>query len=418
MTAQRHWHDLAQTLLADIRELGFDGVGITRDSYGHGENAAVDYLTRFATAHGLHVTTDRAANVIFHAPDAAPGPALWCGSHLDSVPQGGNYDGMAGIVAGLLCLLRLRDARARTPHPFKVIALRGEESAWFGKPYLGSSALFGKLSPQDLALTHRASGRTLAQCLRHAGADLDAIRRGERLVGAHEVAGYIELHIEQGPLMVARALPTAIVPCLRGNVRHNRVRCLGDAGHSGAVPRWLRHDAVFAVAELIVRLDEHWRALLEKGVDLVVTVGMLSTCADSHAVSRIPGAAEFSFEARSGSQQTLDDFHALLLRECDAVAAARGVRFEFDRRINTPPAVLHRPWVDALVRISRDLGLPDEQIPSGAGHDAAMFANAGVPAAMIFVRNEHGSHNPYEAMDLDDFMRATEILYHAAQELQ
>lgn len=131
----------AEKLFRDVRELSFDGIGVTRESYGRGESAAADYLRGFALSEGLSVEADRAANLVFRLPDLpADAPAVWMGSHLDSVPQGGNFDGLAGIVAGLLCLVEQRHNGRAGKLPLEVIAFRGEESAWFGKAYMGSGA--------------------------------------------------------------------------------------------------------------------------------------------------------------------------------------------------------------------------------------------------------------------------------------
>ncbi|WP_287497737.1 hydantoinase/carbamoylase family amidase [Pandoraea sp. CB10b_02] len=402
---------LAEQLFSDLRRLGSDGVGITRDSYGEGENAAASYLTDWAGHQGLTVTRDRAANLVFALPDdTGDAPATWIGSHLDSVPQGGNYDGLAGIVAGLLCLVEQQRSGHRCGTPVRVLALRGEESAWFGKAYMGSSALFGKLNDADLAMPHRTHGRTLAQCMAQAGADVEAIRSGAVLFDAARAKAWLELHIEQGPVMIARGMPVAIVPGIRGNVRHNRVSCVGEAGHSGAVPRWLRHDAMFAVADLITRLDEHWRALLERGVDLVVTTGIVSTDPAEHAISRIPGKVDFSLEVRSQSPDTLDVFYELMRTECRAIERDRGVRFVFDRRLSSAPATMDAHVSSLLAEACRALDLPQERVPSGAGHDAAIFANAGIPSGMVFVRNANGSHNPLEHMEMEDFLRGVQVL--------
>ncbi|BDD94950.1 hydantoinase/carbamoylase family amidase [Pandoraea sp. XJJ-1] len=402
---------LAEQLFTDLRRLGDDGVGITRDSYGEGENAAAAYLTQWAGHQGLAVSRDRAANLVFTLPDdTGDAPATWIGSHLDSVPQGGNYDGLAGIVGGLLCLVEQQRSQRRTSTPVRVLALRGEESAWFGRAYMGSSALFGKLNDADLAMPHRTHGRTLAACMAEAGADIDAIRDGATLFDASRAKAWLELHIEQGPVMIARDLPVAIVPGIRGNVRHNRVSCVGEAGHSGAVPRWLRHDAMFAVADLITRLDEHWSALLARGIDLVVTTGIVGTDPAEHAISRIPGKVDFSLEVRSQSADTLDVFYELMRTECRAIERDRGVQFVFDRRLASPPAIMDAQVSSWLVDACRTLDLAQERVPSGAGHDAAIFANAGIPSGMVFVRNANGSHNPHESMDLDDFMRGVQVL--------
>lgn len=410
---------LAGSLFDRLHALGFDGAGITRPSFSAGESAALDLIEAAATAAGFATHRDPAASLVVELPGAEPSlPAVACGSHLDSVPQGGNFDGAAGVVAGLLALRALRGVpRRRT---LRLYALRGEESAWFGRPYLGSSALLGALTPEDLAAV-RIGGpdtteETLAEAMAAVGADVARIARGERLLDPATLAAWFELHIEQGPVLVARALPVAIVTGLRGNLRHRAVTCEGEAGHSGAVPRWLRHDAVFAVAELIARLDQHWQRMLAQGEDLVTTVGMLGTDPAEHAVSRIPGLVRFSFEARSESETTLAAFYALLRAECAALGEERGVRFCFDRRLDTMPARMDAGLVARLRAAARARGLPAETLASGAGHDAAVFANAGVPSAMVFVRNAHGSHNPREAMAMEDFLAGTSVLLAALAE--
>lgn len=296
--------------------------------------------------------------------------------------------------------------------------MRGEESAWFGKAYMGSSALLGKLDAEDLALRRRGNGETLGEAMQRVGADIDAIREQQRLFDPQKVRAFLELHIEQGPVMEARKLPVAVVSGIRGNIRHGHMQCFGEAGHSGTIPRWLRRDAVFAVSDLIMRLDGHWSDLLERGTDLVVTVGMLSTDAAEHAASRIPGQVTFSFEARSKSLDTLEAFYQLMRAECAAITRERQVRFEFGRRILSSPATMDTALSDLLLKVCTSQNIPCELIPSGAGHDSAMFANAGIPSAMLFVRNQHGSHNPEEAMDLDDFMLGAAALDQAIHEIR
>jgi beta-ureidopropionase / N-carbamoyl-L-amino-acid hydrolase len=402
---------LAQQLFADIRGLTFDGVGVTRASYGEGENACAAYLAQFARAEGLEVTCDRAGNFVYFDPaDTRAGAAVWTGSHLDSVPQGGNYDGLAGVVAGLLVLIAVKRQGVVLPTPLKVIGFRGEESAWFGKAYMGSGALWGKLSSADLALTRRGDDVALHDAMAACGADMAAISRQEKLLNPVDIRAYVELHIEQGPVMVARDIPVGVVTGIRGNVRHNKIECLGDAQHSGVVPRWLRKDAVFAVSDLIVRLDNHWRALLERGTDLVVTCGVVQTNPAEHSISRVPGYASFSLEARSKSNDTLEAFYQLVQAEMASIERERGVQFMRDRRLMSDPAVCDAQLCDAMAHACRTRGIAHERIASGAGHDAALFANGGVPSAMVFVRNQHGSHNPHEAMELADFMLGTQVL--------
>src|SRR5580704_15604989 len=244
--------ELCESLFAKLRETTGDGVGITRQSYGAGESLALDIIESAARPFGLQTERDLGANLVVTFPGSAPDlPYLACGSHLDSVPQGGNYDGGAGVIAGLAILAGLKQDGFAPRRTLKLFGLRGEESAWFGKAYVGSSALFGRLSAEDLASPQAVTGRSLADSMRDVGADVERIMRGEPLIDASKVAAWVELHIEQGPVLVARQLPIGIVTGIRGNIRHRMVECIGVPGHSGAVPRWLRRDAVFATAELI-----------------------------------------------------------------------------------------------------------------------------------------------------------------------
>jgi N-carbamoyl-L-amino-acid hydrolase len=291
--------------------------------------------------------------------------------------------------------------------------MRGEESAFYGRANIGSRALFGLLEAKDLAAKSRGVGRSLRDAMASVGADVDRIGRGEPLFDAGSALAYLELHIEQGPVMIARDLPVSIVTGIRGNIRHRKVVCRGEAGHSGAIPRWLRKDAVFAFADLVMRLDEHWRVLLERGLDLVVTTGIVATEPAEHAISRIPGEVEFSFEVRSQSHDSLEAFYELFRSECRAVGAERRVKFELDDRVYTEPARMDGAVIQKLVAAGERTGFKSELLPSGAGHDAAVFANAGVPSGMIFVRNANGSHNPDEAMDIDDFMKGVDLLFAA-----
>jgi len=406
---------MAERLFGEVRDATFDGVGVTRASYGDGEERAMALVEAYARSQGLVPERDACRNLIVRLPDEPPGKALLIGSHFDSVPQGGNFDGLAGIVAGLLLLSHYRASGRQPAQPVRVLGLRGEESAWYGKAYMGSLGLLGKLTPEDLQLPHRQSGEPMRAAMARLGIPVAELERGVPQMDLADVAAYLELHIEQGPVMVARGWPVAVVTGIRGNVRHNRVLCRGEAGHSGAVPRWLRKDAVLAVADLLSRLDEHWRVLQQMGMDLVMTCGILSTNPASHAVSVIPGEAAFSFEVRSQSAETLEQFYKLMRDECADIANARGVAFEFDRRLLTEPATMARDWVTRFEQAGARCGLLLERLASGAGHDAAVFANAGVPSAMLFIRNDRGSHNPHEAMDIADFMLAVDVLYHAIE---
>ncbi len=405
---------LAGEIFQHLRDLSADGPGITRPSYGDAEEKALRYIAGLAEAEGLSVRWDEAANLVVTLDGQhAERPAVSVGSHLDSVPIGGNFDGAAGVIAGLISLIHMKRSATLPPRTVRLYGFRGEESAWFGTCYIGSKALFGELTAEDLKSKHRQTGDALESYMAKAGAEVAAIASGRKFVRAENIASFIELHIEQGPVLVDRKLPVGIVTGIRGNIRHQTVVCRGEAGHSGAVPRWLRHDAVMAVSDLLVRLDEHWRVLLERGIDLVITSGIVTTDPAHHALSIIPGEVKFSLDIRSQSTDTLETFYSLLQAECRAVSATRGVTFDFDRRVNAPPGHIDAAWLNRLEELAEERSIACCRLPSGAGHDAAILANVGIPTAMIFVRNEHGSHNPHESMAIGDFMKGVDLLYHA-----
>jgi beta-ureidopropionase / N-carbamoyl-L-amino-acid hydrolase len=405
--------DLFERLRTETTENGF----INRAAYGPLETKALQIIDDAARDLGLHTERDAGANLVVTLDGIdADQPYMACGSHLDSVPHGGNFDGAAGVVAALLAMGSLRRENFKPRRSLKLFGLRGEESARFGRPYLGSSALLGLLTEDDLRSRSADSGRTMLEMMDEVGVAVDLVRDGQPLVDMADMACWLELHIEQGPILSARRVPVGIVTGIRGNYRHRVVECVGEAGHSGTVPRELRHDPIFATAELITRLDNHWRRLLEAGRDLVVTSGEFGTDPSEHAIAKIPGSVRFSFEVRSQNADTLEEFYGLFRHECLAIEHQSGVTFVFDRRIEVAPASMDDGWIKRLEAIAERLGAPFRHVASGAGHDAAIFANAGIPTAMIFVRNENGSHNPNESMELDDLIVGAKIMREAFKE--
>ena len=403
--------ELAENLFARLREMSFDGIGISRETYGPSETAAMELVAKEAEVHGLETEWDAARNMIVRLPGQDRRlAAVATGSHLDSVPQGGNYDGSAGVIAGLLALIEAKTQGAPR-RSMEVYALRGEESAWFGGPcYFGSRALFGQIEASDLISRHRDTGSTLAEQMVASGADMTIIEGKQTIRPAEDFHAWFELHIEQGPVLIAKEKPVGIVTGIRGNTRRRHVTCVGEAAHSGAVPRWLRHDAVLAMSELLMRLDEHWRVLLAWGEDLVFTTGIVETDPTEHAVSRIPGQVTFAIEFRSQDKKTIENFSKILVTECEKIGGERGVRFDLGDAASSSPAKMSGKMVALVAGEAQAAGLDYEIMPSGAGHDTAVFANAGVPATMIFVRNDKGSHNPHEAMDMADFARGKDLL--------
>ena len=404
--------ETARFLFDGVAALSPDVEGVSRPAFSGIESKTLRFLEDFARSQGLEVWYDAGLNARFCLPadrDAARYTVV--GSHVDSVPQGGNYDGLAGVAAALVCLTRAKRRGASFARPVQALAMRGEESAWFGPCYIGSKVLTGTLTKSELGATHKGDGRTLADHMGGVGLPMDNVRRNIPLGDLAAMEAYLELHIEQGPLLIGKDIPAAIVSGIRGNFRHRAVRCIGEAGHSGAVPRAYRRDPVLALADLLVRLDESWSTILNMGDDLVLTSGMVGTDPASHAMSRIPDQITFSLDIRSQSAATLDAMRALLRAEMGQVERDRKVRFELDEELCVEPAVCEPALVERLKAAMARLGQEPFVMPSGGGHDAAVFAAAGVPSAMVFVRNRNGSHNPHEAMELDDFLAATDIVY-------
>jgi N-carbamoyl-L-amino-acid hydrolase len=404
--------EAAAWLFSEIARRTRDGEGVSRPAFSDIETETLAFLEAFAQGEGLETWYDAGRNLVVGMPgERKASRHMLVGSHVDSVPCGGNFDGLAGVVAGIVCLLRALRTGDKFALPVRALAMRGEESAWFGPCYLASKALTGVVTAAELASRHKSDHRPLRDHMRDVGLPVDDLAAGRPLVPLDEIAAYIELHIEQGPLLVGKGIPAAVVTGIRGNFRHPAVRCIGEAGHSGAVPRAFRRDPVLAMADLLVRLDESWSTILNKGDDLVLTCGIVATDPSRHAMSRIPDEVTFSLDIRSQSAATLDEMRALLRSEMRQIERDRKVRFDLGEEVPTEPGICDPALVEGLKAAMARVGQEPFAMPSGGGHDAAVFAAAGVPSAMVFVRNEHGSHNPREAMEIDDFLAATDIVY-------
>ena len=407
---------VAVELFDTLRNETRDSAGVSRESYGAGEQFAHDLLRKTAEALDLETRVDFAGNLYMTLPGLDRAGAGWItGSHLDSVPMGGNYDGAAGVIAGVTTLAALRKSGQQPPRDITVIGIRAEEaSSWYGgshNGHLGSRAALGMLPAAELhgAINSR-SGRTLAQHIENAGFDTKAIAAGRKSLDRERYAGYIELHIEQGPVLENRGLPVGIVTGIRGSARLRSARCVGEYTHSGAVPHEYRSDAVLATTELCYRLDLAWQDVRDAGGDLVFTVGKLYTDPKAHALTKVPGEASFTIDLRSQDMNTLDAMMERTHELAQEIAKRRRVRFDLGEFNLQEPAVMDERMREVLAREAQILGIAPLAMPSGAGHDAQDFDRAGYPAAMIFVRNAHGSHNPDEAMDMDDFALGTQLL--------
>ena len=403
---------LAEGLFDTLRAETFDGVGITRASYGPGEQFAHDLLRARAAELGLETATDAAGNSYMTLPGRdRSAKRTVIGSHLDSVAQGGNFDGAAGVIAGVTALAALMDIGWRPDGDVSVMGIRAEESAWFGVSYIGSRSALGTLPDGALDDARRAdTGRSLADHMAELGCDPEAVRSGRPYLDATALASYLELHIEQGPVLEDLELPVGIVTGIRGNLRVPKARCVGEYSHCGGVPRSHRRDAAIAVSELVMGLDRIWDACEARGQDFAFTVGKMATDAQRHAMTIIAGQVDFSVDMRSLDIAFLDEMEARVQEMAMEIADKRRVRFDLGRFTRAAPGILDER-IKARLREGVDaLGIPSMDIPSGASHDAAAFAAAGVPTAMIFVRNANGSHNPDEAMEIDDFMKGVELL--------
>jgi beta-ureidopropionase / N-carbamoyl-L-amino-acid hydrolase len=399
--------DLAESLFGQLDRATRRGRGIVRDSYGDGEQAAHDIMRAAAGRIGLEISVDAIGNLTMTLPGKdRHAPRILIGSHLDSVPQGGNFDGAAGVVAGVCALAALRQCGFVPDYDIGVMGIRAEESSWFDVSYLGSAGAFGLLDPACLSVRRSDNGRTLEETLIARGFDPTAIAERRRLLQPEQIRAYLELHIEQGPRLVAEGLPAAVVTGIRGCKRFRNARCVGEYGHSGALPRSLRHDAVAATVALLHHMEAVWDRVEAQGADLLITNGELFTNKGEHAPSKVAGETRFVIDLRSLSMDVMNSVAAEARRAAEEIGDSYRVNFDLGAATDSPPALM-----DARLR-SCLMGLLDRplEMPSGAGHDAAVFAELGIPSAMIFVRNDHGSHNPQESMALDDFAVGTEAL--------
>jgi beta-ureidopropionase / N-carbamoyl-L-amino-acid hydrolase len=409
--------DLAARLFDTLRARTRDGEGVTRAAYGPGERIAHEIVRAEAERMGLEMLTDSAGNLLMTLPglDRAL-PRVVLGSHLDSVAQGGNFDGAAGVLAGLAAVSGMVRAGFRPARDVTVLAIRAEEAgAWFPTSYPGSRAALGRLPPEALSVRRMDTGRTLAEHMAEEGFDPEAVRRGACLLPPASVDAYLELHIEQGPVLDAQAVPVGIVTGIPGSRRFRAGRVLGEYNHSGATPRRWRRDAGIALAELAYRLDEYWLDLQTHGHGLVCTFCVLATTEDA-GFTKIPGEARFQLDVRSVEQASVDAMFAELHRLVPEIEGRRGVRFDLGPETGSTPSPMDGGVRAGLARAAEEMNVAYLAMASGGGHDAAAFAQAGVAAGMVFVRNQNGSHNPHEAMRMEDFGQATAVLTRWAAE--
>ena len=395
-----------------------DSPGITRAAWSRNEEIAADLVRAFAQRHGLQVLNDAFGNIQFLLPGVDPAtPCITTGSHLDSVPHGGNYDGLGGIAAGLAVLAAANAEPGNRARPFRVVAMRCEESPWFGTAYLGSRLMLGLSTLDEIGDLVRSDSK---KSLRHHIRDLGYPRTGEAVapvLNSGLVTSFLEFHIEQGPLLEADGIPVGIATAVRGNVRFPDARCIGAYGHSAALPRRFRQDAVLAVAELALGLDGYWKERIAQGdEDFVFTVGKFSTDAAQHAMTKVAGEVRFSLNIGAAVKTSLDAARTRLFDLIKGIQDARGVRFELGQEVGTTPTQLDTTLMAVIEDAASALGVATRRMPT-VGHDAAMFVRAGIPSAVILVRNANGSHNSDEALDREDFAGGVQVLDRAMHRL-
>lgn len=402
---------LAESLFTALDAGTRGDIGITRATYGAGEQFAHDLLQRTAHERGLDCRIDAAGNLYVTLPGTERAlPGILTGSHMDSVPNGGNFDGAAGVIAGMAALAGFAKAGRRFARDITVMAIRGEESDWFAHSYIGSKAALGILPAHVLQIRRRDSGRTLEDHMADAGFDPAALAAGVAQLPPRSVKAYVELHIEQGPMLDIQGIPAAVVTSIRGAARFREVHIIGQETHSGGVPRAWRRDAVVAGADLVMRLRAEWTRLEAEGHDMVLTSGIFSTNPEKHGHVKVPGEVRMSIDSRSADEATLDLLKTRIAEIAAEVAADHGVEIRLENFTRTVTARMDRDMVALFTGEMRAMGIAAHSMASGGGHDAAVFANAGIPSVMLFVRNQNGSHNPDEAMRMEDFAVAATLL--------
>jgi N-carbamoyl-L-amino-acid hydrolase len=340
------------------------------------------------------VAIDAVGNVVglYHGRDAAA-PRLLTGSHYDTVRNGGKYDGRLGILVPMACVRELRRAGRRLPFGIEVVAFAEEEGQRYKAVFLGSSALAGNFDPAWLEQAD-ADGVTMRQAMREAGLPIDDIPALAR--DASRYLGFVEVHIEQGPVLNDLDLPLGIVTSINGSVRYLG-EVTGMASHAGTTPMDRRRDAATAVAELALCLERRAAAV----PDVVGTIGLLEVPGGS--INVVPGRCRFSLDLRAPTDDERDGLDADTIDALRRICQRRRVQWRVDETLRAAAAPSDPAWQRRWERAVGSLGLPLHRLPSGAGHDA-MNLHRVMPQAMLFVRGGHSgiSHNPLETVTNHD----------------
>jgi len=389
-------HEIGEKICGRVEELAAiseDPAKLTRIFLTPEQRRASELVMSWMQAAAMATRLDAIGNVIGRYEGAWPGlPALVLGSHLDTVRDAGKYDGMLGVVTAIACVEALASEGMRLPFAIEVIGFADEEGVRFGTTMLGSRAVAGTFDPDCLG-RRDADGFSMAEALRTFGLDPGGIAAAARR--RTDILAYVELHIEQGPVLETLGLPVGFVTSISGANRVE-VTITGEAGHAGTVPMAERKDALTAAAQCVLAVESRCRA----EPDCVGTVGSLQV--SPGAINVIPGQVRFSIDLRAAEDARRRRVTAQLLAEIAAVAADRKLRAE-SRVIHELAAAPCVPWLVAQVeRAILAEGIAPFGLSSGAGHDGmAMMEIADI--GMIFVRCARGiSHHPDESVTVED----------------
>ncbi len=403
--------ELAQTVLARCDALAACTEEPGRITRRYGTRALVEAQTLVSgwmRAVGLTVWRDAVGNVLgrWSPPRATAGPrdaarpVLLLGGHLDTVRNAGRYDGTLGVLVGLAVVERVQDSRAWLPFDLEVIAFADEEGTRFHTAYLGSRGFLGALDETTLARSDEA-GISVAEAIRAFGGDPEQASSGARPPG--DLIGYVEAHIEQGPVLERLGLPVGTVSAIAGQTRA-ALTFTGEAGHAGTVPMELRRDALCAAAEFILRVEETAR----ETAGLVATVGHVMV--EPGVSNVVPGATTLSLDLRHARDATRQEALAALLAHARAIGTRRRVAVSYDVVHDNEAVRCDDRLIRCLDGAIASLGLEATRLVSGAGHDAVALS-AAMPVAMLFVRCAGGiSHHPAEAVAAEDVAVAIEAL--------
>lgn len=355
------------------------------------------HLRNRMEALGMTVRVDAVGNLRgLWRPEGAGSKRLILGSHVDTVPDAGAFDGVLGVTMALEWTSMAQEARL--PLAIEVIAFSEEEGVRFGVPFIGSRAVAGRFDSALLALKD-TGGETLDAVIRGFGLEPSAI--GEASMDAN-VLGFVELHIEQGPVLEAEGLSVAVVTGIVGQSRI-RLEFAGQANHAGTTPMNLRRDALAGAAEWIGLVE----ATARRTDGLVATVGKISV--EPGAANVVPGAAQVSLDIRHARDAARAEALDLLLEQANVIAHRRSLSVQTIRQMDQPAVPMDKRLTAFLVEAMEAVGLPAKQMPSGAGHDAMVMATR-VPTAMLFLRSPGGmSHHPAEAVLEGDVEAALQV---------